>query len=166
MQTGQLIGHGLSNPFKAPLCVDLECKLDDALALMKEHEIHHLLVFDHNELAGLISDRCIYEHLMAIRPGKGDICVKDIDLHRNQRVKEETEVGSALAILREAPVKALAVEREKGQWHIVTEGDFLAHLQDFLGQPDLSDTIVSPAKASMSNPLVQSLMKMLSDLGI
>lgn len=136
-----------------------------ALGIMEQHSIHHLIVVDHNEVVGLLSEHDILSKCLYGDPRfmNSAILIKDVMNHMSG-IEADCELREALAFMRKLKVTALPLVSE-GHVSIITETDFLNLLEKLLEQQS-SLSLADGIKAEGANPLCQGVMKMLSDVGI
>ncbi len=148
------------------ITIPIEATVADALILMRGREIHHLLAMRGNDVRGVISDRDILEKAFDQETMKISTSLRVIDVMTSQVpvLDQDTNIGSALAALRQYKVSALPI-RVNNQLGIVTETDFLDMLAA-THRAGLDRDVAVPVEVALANPLMQKVMQMLADIGI
>lgn len=139
----------------------------EALNLMRERDIHHLIVVDQGQVVGVISDRNIFE--TAEFGGNAVTFPEGAQVQDAMRsvppVNEKTDIAEAISLIRDHKISALPLSQEGKITGIVTETDLLRMMERLLTDAEELDA-ADKSQLYMSNPLVQRLMKLLSEAGI
>lgn len=145
----------------------------EALNLMRKNHIHHLVVMEGDTIAGIISDRTILTKGMApqsviLNP---IMTVGDVMRPLARTLTETSDLADAMALMHEEKVSALPLVSKGKLTGIVTESDLLRILRTLLGAlPADSEAeeldAAEKGKLILGNPLVQNVMKILSEAGI
>jgi CBS domain-containing protein len=137
---------------------DVVSTAQEALNLMKEHRIHHLLVFDGPAYMGVVGDREVI-HRSASTP-LGEI------VKRNQStIDENSDVSDALRVIVENGLDAVVVLRSGKISGIVTTTDMLRVLHGVHKHSGMQN-LVSQGEALLSSPMVQNFLNALSSVGV
>ena len=119
--TGDTVEQFMSSPV---LTVDADATLREALALMEERDIHHLLVEHRGRLVGVVSDRDLLRHLS---PFVGTLSERERDQNTLLRrvfqfatygpvtVQQEAPIFEAAAVLLERQISGLLVLDAEGR---------------------------------------------------
>jgi len=151
--------------------------LVQAIELMRRHKIHHLVVTDGPTPYGVLSDRDIIEkglanHSVVLNP---ILNVGEVMHPISKFFTEKTDLSEALDIMHKQGSSAIPLMANGELTGIVTESDLLQILRTLLsgGRKDNDETEESeeldPAEKGqvmLGNPLVQNVMKMISEMGI
>lgn len=148
------------------ITISPEAKLGDALVTMYTREVHHLIVVEGGRMQGVLSDRDILwkafdQETMRLNP---ELHVRDVMARGVPILDEGTSFGDALTVMQDRHLSALPIRRG-ATVSIVTESDFLRLARKVLGRRE-SASLGQQLDVELSNPLVQSVMKLLSDIGI
>lgn len=139
--------------------------LEEAMLDIEQHQLHHLLVVDQGEVMGLVSDRDILRTHLNYGPNPAvarGVKVKDI-MTKMEAISEETELGEILRIMVERGVSAVPIRKSDQDVYIISQADLIILLERFL-RTDQSHA--DYLRYGLSNPLFQSIMKIVSDVGI
>lgn len=144
-----------------------DAPLGDALDAMYTREIHHLIVVEGGRVCGVVSDRDIMWKALDRESMQLNLTlrVRDIMTSDTPILEEGTSFGDALAAMQDRKLSALPMRRGK-EVGIVTETDFLRVARQLLGRGGKPRSLGEQLDVELSNPLVQSVMKLLSDIGI
>lgn len=157
----------MRNPYAFSVRPDTPLK--DAWNIMRSRAIHHLLVVDDtSNLRGLVSDRELF-HQAWDKDGNffaSSTPVSHVMRNSLPIATPDTSVGEALALMTEHELTALPVCLTPTTWGIVTEKDFLRYLAISSQNITGTDVLLHATDPLLANPLVQSLMKLLSDMGV
>lgn len=122
-----------------PICVGSDDHIQRVWHLLRQHGFHHLLVAEHRELVGVVSDRDLRRNLssfidkMAERsPDRATLNrrVHQIMTRRPVTASPDTDVQEAAQILLEHAVSCLPIVTDQRPVGIVTLRDLLAHAAD------------------------------------
>jgi len=136
-----------------------ETSVKEAAKLMQEQKIHHLLVMRGEECLGTIAAR----DLLGERDGSAE--VHELMRRNILLVDESTDIKTALSHMLEHGLTALPLTSEGKVTGILTETDLLRLLERFIEERGRVNSVVARGEAAVANPLVQNLMKALSDAG-
>jgi CBS domain-containing protein len=107
------------------IVVALEGSANEALAMMSNFKIHHLIVLARDGFRGIVSDRDIIAH--ALRHGLferlAEIQIKEIMRRDTPVVSESADLGDVLALMDEYRSSALAIRRDGRVVGIITDTD-------------------------------------------
>ena len=142
--------------------------LNDALSIMRERKIHHLLVVSDEKFVGLLAEQDL-PHLLLTGEKSGDL--EFFTVERAMRsdvpvISETTGLEQALELMLGSGSSALPVVREGKLIGILTETDLLRLLQALLRRGGPWEAMVNRGEELLSGPLVQNVLKTLSDIGL
>jgi len=150
------------------IVTDPNATANEALKIMMNFEIHHLLILQDDRLAGIISDRDIFSYLYAKGENTGlsklsvfEIMRKDVPV-----IKESTSMSEALSLMVEWELSALPIMKNGQISGIVTESDLLKAFQRVLQQKTPFKNAVHQGEAILADPVTRSLVSVLSELGL
>lgn len=157
----------MRNPYA--FSVRPDASLSEAWNVMRSRAIHHLLVVDDiGNLRGLISDRELF-HQAWDKEGYFFAATTPVShVMRNSLpiATPDTNVGEALAMMTEHELTALPVRLTPTTWGIITEKDFLRYWAISSQAMTGREILMHASDPILANPLVQSIMKLLSDMGV
>jgi len=151
------------------LAIPPETSLENAWITMQAHQIHHLLVVnDAGQFQGIVTDRTLFEKAW---DKNGQIYASNTPVSHVMRtgippLSPDTQIGEALSCMMEMQVSALPVRVSPTEWGIVTERDFLRYLRQSSTELSEGRKLLQATDQTLANPLVQSIMKLLSDMGV
>lgn len=151
------------------ITIHSEALATEALKTMRRAKIHHLPVVNKEKVLGLLTDRDILDR---IDPGGQPVLDTGLTvgalMARNVPViHEDTAVDEALDLMLQHKLSGLPLVREGKVVGIVTEHDMLRALQVILKQrPTDLEGVVVRGEAFIANPWVQSLSRILAEIGI
>ena len=147
--------------------------LMEAIGLMRRNDIHHLVVMSEQTPVGVLSDRNIIQkglasHSVVLNP---IMSVGEVMLPLTKYLTDRSDLSEAIALMRQEGTSALPLVAQGELTGIVTESDLLNILCNLLvdapshpGVKDLDAT--EKGRLLLGNPLVQNVMKLLSEMGI
>lgn len=151
---------------KPVVTVDLASKVSDALKMMVEHKIHHLVVTKQNQYYGVFSERNFFEHT-----GKRGVSILEEAVSQccsvnSKTISSETDLSTALIELAKAEQTALPIlASDKTVIGIVTETDLLKVFNNVFQGQEIS--LVEKAELFIAeNPLAQEVIKLLNGIGV
>lgn len=147
--------------------------LVEAIGLMRRNSIHHLVVTEGERPLGVLSDRDIMQkgfasHSVVLNP---IMSVGEAMHPLTQALTDKSDLSDAISLMHNERVSALPLMSQGKLSGIVTESDLLTILRTLLGAVP-ADAEAEELDASekgrlmLGNPLVQNLMKLLSEAGI
>lgn len=151
------------------IAVKLNATASEALMVMRERGVHHLLVGQNGKIEGLISDQLLYKNAYDpyLDQWNGAIAVSHVMIKEYGRIDSEATLPDLLEEFRRTGIRAAVVCKNEVPCGIVTITDVLSCLER---APSIrfseSDDSLSISKIFLSDPLMQSAMKMLSDIGV
>jgi CBS domain-containing protein len=147
--------------------------LVQAIDLMRRHKIHHLVVTDSTVPYGVLSDRDIIEKGLATNSVVLNpiLTVGEVMHPISRYVNETTDLSEAIDIMRKEGCSAIPLMSKGELTGIITESDLLQILRTLLtaAKKDQDGLELDPAdkgQLMLGNPLVQNVMKMISEMGI
>lgn len=150
------------------IVVDSEASAEEALSMMTNYKIHHLLVSCGDTQFGIVSDRDFMAG--AVRSGKwtglDGMKVRDVMHSDAPMVGASTELREVLALMQESQADAVLIVDGQRILAIVTETDLLRGVRRILHQPSRFDILRAESEMAAANPLAQSIMSLLADIGI
>ncbi len=132
----------------------------EAIELMEKYKIHHLLVMDGKDFKGLIEGRDL---IFTTIEGKS---VADVMKTKVPMIYESTDVGGVLEEMFNHKITALPIVEEGQIVGILTETDLLKLLKSMLGKDTGLPILIKEGEAALSNPLIQNVFRLLSDIGL
>lgn len=152
---------------KKMITVAPEVRLLDALQLMQEHDIHHLVVCPElDDVRGVISDRDIVSRgkVEGERIVFSKATVSEVMHPITHPVTEAMTLEQVLANFRDWHVSALPVVRSGKLVGIITEKDLLRVFSRFMVTEE--ETPPAWGQIVLAHPICQSAMRMLDTVGI
>ena len=153
--------------------IDHRSPLVSAIELMRRNKIHHLIVTDATGLRGVLSDRDIIEKGFAINSVVLNpiMSVGEVMHPLNVTLTDQTDVSEAIALMHREGVSALPLVSKGELTGIVTESDLLRILRLLMsaapGDQEAGDLdAADKGRLMMGNPLIQNVMKLISEMGI
>lgn len=153
--------------------IDCRSPLVNAIDLMRRKQIHHLIVTDANDPIGVLSDRDILLKGFA----RNSVVLNPImsaaeamhPLHST--LTDKTDLSEAIAAMHREGVSALPLVSNGELTGIVTESDLLRILRTLMSavpvdQEAMDLDAADKGRLMLGNPLVQNVMKLLSEMGI
>lgn len=139
--------------------VDYDAVANDAIILMGQHHIHHLVVIENGKICGIVTDRSLL-HLFVSDEGRlAEPRVRDAEISLPLSCSPDTDISAALNLLAESPSRAILI-RSADKVGILTESDFVELFRANLKEKG------GPADLSLANPLFQGMMRTIADIGI
>jgi len=155
------------------ITIEKKAPLVQAIELLRRHQIHHLVVTEGQTPYGVLSDRDIIEkglanHSVVLNPilNVGEV------MHPITRCfTDKTDLSEAIDIMHKEGCSAIPLMAKGELTGIVTESDLLHILRTLLsgGKAEPETTELDAAdkgQVMLGNPLVQNVMKMISEMGI
>ena len=165
-----MIVNPIMNTTAALITIDKNAHCDEALELMKLHQIHHLIVIENGDPVGIISDRDIlFKWIRATSIAStalGKLPIEPIARIRLPVIKPETSLSQTLNWMGQYGTSAMLSRNDQGNWGIVTETDLLRALDKILIRVEWRKKLLIDGESVLSAPLVQKLMEMLSQMGL
>jgi CBS domain-containing protein len=162
------------------ITIGKKAALVQAIELMRSHKIHHLVVIEDSVPCGVLSDRDIIanglaNHSVVLNP----ILNVGEAMHPISRYfTDTTDLREAIDIMHKEGCSAIPLMSKGELTGIVTESDLLQILRTLLSgsmshkdsEKDKAETTeLGPrdkGQVMLGNPLVQNVMKMISEMGI
>jgi CBS domain-containing protein len=150
------------------ITVSPETPVEEAIARMRESEVHHLIVMKEGCFLGIVSSRDLVIH------GQGSDWIgatRRIPVSEAMRVNvpsitEETDVRTALSLMLRNATTGLPLKRNGEVVDVVTETDMLRVLETTLEKSHRLADVAAEGEAVLAHPLTQNFIKALSDAGI
>jgi len=149
------------------ISIDAAEELTNALSTMRQRKVHHLLVEKDGAVVGVVSDRGIIEKAFLFDVGKldGSKLVGDVMLAEVPRVQIDDDLSHVVQSMHAVDASAAIVYQGEKLCGFITERDLLRQLSDVL--TDTRDNeFTRLSKIFLSDPVVQRIMKAVSDVGI
>ncbi len=149
--------------------------LVQAIELMRRNKIHHLVVTEGTVTYGVLSDRDLIEkglanHSVVLNP---ILNVGEVMHPISRYFTDKTDLSEAIDIMHKEGCSAIPLVDKGELTGIVTESDLLQILRTLLsggksdlGQEDVELDPTEKGQIMLGNPLVQNVMKMISEMGI
>ncbi len=150
--------HDIVSVPRAVLSVPASTSPAEALKIMRENEIHHLVVTLDGRLSGVVSDRDLFTAAKA--------AVSDHMVALSRGVSADTRVVDALDQMEESGASALPIESEAGVVGIVTERDLLRALRAMVAESAKPSRTLALTEVALGHPLVQGAMNLAAQAGI
>jgi CBS domain-containing protein len=158
------------------ITIGKKAPLVQAIELMRRHKIHHLVVTEESIPYGVLSDRDIIEnglanHSVVLNP---ILNVGEVMHPISRYFTDTTDLNEAIDIMHKDGCSALPLMSNGELKGIVTESDLLQILRILLSRSKSDDETGESAELDpgdkgqvmLGNPLVQNVMKMISEMGI
>lgn len=157
-----------NHPGQRLITVAPETSVKRAFEMMRESKIHHLVVVKEGACVGMITAKELLTEAGAsdwFGAGR-TVAVGEIMRMAVPIIDETTDIKTALAQMIENGVTALPMTVRGKVTGIITETDMLRLMEKLLEKRSSLSDAISRGEAAISSPLVQNLMKSLSDAGI
>lgn len=151
------------------VAIDAAATLREAVAQMRAHGIHHLIVRERGETVGIVSSRDLFDRGLLPEGCSLNLAlaVSGMMQRCSAAVTEETTLSDALASMARARLSALPVERDGVLTGILTESDLVGVLGRLLETEASTLGVASrEGRIVMSNPVVQNAFQLLAEAGI
>ncbi len=162
------------------ITIGRKAHLVEAIELMRSHKIHHLVVTEDSVPYGVLSDRDIIanglaNHSVVLNP---ILNVGEVMHPISRYFTDTTDLSEAIDIMHKEGCSAIPLISKGELTGIVTESDLLQILRTLLSRADTDKdsekdkrktTELNPTdkgQVMLGNPLVQNVMKMISEMGI
>lgn len=142
------------------MSVDAKGTCQNALTSMRAEKLHHLLVLQNHQYAGIVSERDLLSAIVAQPTATVSAAVQ----HELPKVDSDTPVLDVIRKMRQVNSAALPVEQHGEVYDIITMTDLIAYFESELAAAEVDDS--GNISLVLANPLVQNIMKALSDVGI
>lgn len=144
---------------KNPICIDIECKINQAVDLMSQHGLHRLPVTRNGKLAGLITEGQIarkgpskatsldiYElNYLLSKTSVDAIMIKDV-----VTIQEDQLLEDAALLMQKHDIGCLPVVNDGNDVvGILTQNDVFAAFLDLLGYRDCGSRVTVEVKDKM-----------------
>ena len=147
--------------------VSHENTIEQALRKMNDANIHHIFVSDSSGPSYLISQSDIVTYILASSNRDASLS-HSVDKIQHSDLKifdQNLELGEAVNAMKEMGTDSLVIKSSDDTYGIVTVTDIMKVLEQIL-EKNTQDKSITQAEVTLANPFTQSLMKLLSDLGI
>ena len=151
---------------KPVISVAADTALGQALSLLKEHEIHHLVVTENEQLAGLLSPKAIMQYLQNNSELDWETPVAQVMLPNPPTLTEDQDVSETLETMRQVGATALPVVIGGKILGLITETDLLMVFEQVIEESEDDFHLKASFKTVMANPVIQNMMKIIGDAGI
>lgn len=123
-----------------PQCIAPSASLDEAAAVMEQHQIHHLPVREDDALVGMLTERDLVTARLAARSHEervtvGEVCRRDVHV-----VDVTHSLAATVREMAQHHAGYVLVKRDEHLAGIVTTTDLCALLAEIL-DPDIDDII-------------------------
>jgi acetoin utilization protein AcuB len=115
-----------------PNSVELDINANEALDIMKEHDISHLPTTENNQLIGVISERDIQFHLEHPNPKKKNLTVRDIYLSDPYIADLNEPLDRVLSFMSENHVGSALITRKEKLVGVFTLNDACRSFSEYL----------------------------------
>ena len=151
---------------RAIISVPSETLLRPVYDLMKKENVHHIAVIDGDKFLGLVDYDGILNAVMLSPRNFEALKASDVMKDKLPLLEEEVTLENVVMAFKEAPTRALPFSYQ-GRVALITHSDFLAALGSILdGHQSKLESAEAKGELFMANPVVQRLMRILSDIGI
>ncbi len=140
--------------------IEADATLASAVSLMKRHGIHHLIVFDRNQLAGVLDARD------CAGVWNADSKVRSVARMDVPTVDEKTEIGQVVELLVHRRFTAVPLLRNGIVRGVLTTTDLIRLLESQMNDSHRLSNIVEKGKDWLAQPILQSLARLLGGAGI
>ena len=141
--------------------------LETALQKMNSANIHHIFVKDSSGPKSVVSQSDIVSYFLQSND-KEKVLQSPIKLIPSAKLKvfdQTVELGEAINQMIALDTDCIVIKSSDNTYGIITLTDIVRVLEKILVKKDGASS-VSQAELTLANPLTQSLLKLLSDLGI
>lgn len=142
---------------------------ESAVTLMEEFGIHHLVVMSGPKFVGLLCSRDLPSQLIRNKGIHAMLTLPVSEMMRTDAptITDTTEIGEAVRLMLKHRVSALPVVHEDRVVAILSESDLLRLVEsEWSERPNALEEATQRGEAMAANPMVQKIMKTLSDAGI
>ena len=147
------------------LTINSEDSIQLGLERMAENDVHHLVVIHNSEVKGVVDESSLLKYLLAYGPEKASCTVGEVGLDATPMADVSMEISEALNLIRQSKSGAVLINGDDASFGIITERDFLNFLCNLLSEESEIHPILK-SELRLANPLVQNIMRTLSDVGI
>lgn len=151
---------------KPIVTMDRSDLVSNAIAIMHENKIHHLVITDDGKYFGLFSERCFFEGSAKTAEGILKHKIEDHCITNSPTIDSTADLSTALMQLSKTEQTALPIiDEHKKVIGIVTETDVLKVFDHIFKGEELS--LMEKGELFLAeNPLAQELIKLLNSFGI
>lgn len=111
-----------------PVTIEAGAMVTDAAQLMRDSDIGDVIVVDHGNLVGIVTDRDIVVRCLAADLSPDATAVRDICSTDLATAAPDTDVAEAVKMIRDRAVKRVVVAEDNRAVGIVTLGDLAEEL--------------------------------------
>jgi signal-transduction protein with cAMP-binding, CBS, and nucleotidyltransferase domain len=111
-----------------PVTVEAGAMVTDAARVMRDEDIGDVIVADHGNLVGIVTDRDIVVRCVAADLSPDSTAVREICSTDLATVGPDSDVSDAITLIRERAVKRVIVTEDSRAVGVVTIGDLAEEL--------------------------------------
>ncbi len=169
MQAKESKEFAAAPPKKEIVTVSTETSVPDALELMRTFNIHHLVVVRNGECIGLVTSKELLKEVEGATwyGSARTVTVGEVMRFDVPELDENSNVRTALKCMLDNGLTALPLTRKGKVVGIITETDLLRLMERLLDDHHSKlREIVNRGEVALAHPLVQNVMKALSEAGV
>jgi CBS domain-containing protein len=163
--------HRAFQPLNLPknkiITVDFYQTIEESLRLMKDHEVHHLVVFQNDQIFGVVSDRELYQTWAHFGIEKASLMSVGHSCTPSQALSPRSSLKDAVELMMDLKCSGLCVADKGRPLGVITTTDMVRFLYRSL-ENSLEDRphMVDKSQVALSHPLMVNLMQLISEAGI